>query len=101
MSKELSLSPEKAQKLQEIFQDEEFNKTLFAMETSEEVQAALKERGLELTIDEIKAIAEAIKAAQEGELTEDNLEDVAGGSVKVYPYIPVPIFPWPWKFPVW
>ena len=95
---------EKEKKLAEIFSDEEFTRALLSMETPEEVQTALKEKGLELTIDEIKEIAKAINASQEGELTEGNLEDVAGGSIWInpglFPRIPLPL-PWPRKPTVW
>lgn len=43
-----------------------------------ELQAGLKEQGVEATQEEIQAAVEKLQA---GELTEDNLEEVAGGVV--------------------
>ena len=86
------------EKVKAVFADEAFMKQLFEMETAAQVQAALKERGFELTEEEILGIrdfiikvergeisAEQLEkwAAQEenGELSEEALEQVAGGSI--------------------
>ena len=45
-----------------------------------ELQAGLKEEGVEATEEEIQA---AVKKLQAGELSEDNLEDVAGGRIGI------------------
>ena len=47
-----------------------------------ELQAGLKEQGVEATEEEIQA---AVEKLQSGELSEDNLEDVAGGLAPIYP----------------
>ena len=80
------------QKLQEVLSDEAFAKELFQMEDAGDVQKALEEKGIEMSLDEIRRIKErAMKvqsgeASQEqaepladGELSEDELADVAGG----------------------
>ena len=86
------------EKVKAVFADEAFMKQLFELETAAQVQAALKERGVELTEEEILGIrdfiikvergeisAEQLEkwAAQEenGELSEEALEQVAGGSI--------------------
>ena len=79
-------------KLQEALADEAFVKELLAMERVEDVQTALEEKDIELSLDEINQIGEFIKKAQsgeisqeqvqrmaDGELSEDELEEVAGG----------------------
>lgn len=68
------------QKIKEIFSDEAFVASLMEMETPEEVQKALAERGLDLSTEEIEKIRETA-ASQEGELSDDALEGVAGGSL--------------------
>ena len=85
------------EKMKAVFADEAFMKQLFELETAAQVQAALKERGVGLTEEEILGIrdfiikvergeisAEQLEkwAAQEenGELSEEALEQVAGGS---------------------
>lgn len=68
------------QKIKEIFSDEEFVASLMNMESPEDVQKALAEKGLELSVEEIEKIRQAAMD-QEGELSEEALEGVAGGSV--------------------
>ena len=86
------------EKMKEVFSDEAFVKNLFGLETAAEVQAALKEKGVELTEEEILGIRDLLGkvesdeisveqleqwAAQveSGELSDEMLEQVAGGSV--------------------
>ena len=86
------------EKIKEIFADEAFVKGLFELETAAEVQTALKEKGIELTEEEIFAIREMLlkvadgeisvkqleqwaTQAERGELSEELLEQVSGGSV--------------------
>ncbi len=70
------------QKIKEIFSDEAFVASLMEMETPEEVQKALAERDLDLSIEDIEKIRE-MAASQEGELSDEALEGVAGGSLTV------------------
>lgn len=84
--------------IKEVFSDEAFVKGLFELETAAEVQTALKEKGIELTEEEIFAIREMLlkvadgeisvkqleqwaTQAERGELSEELLEQVSGGSV--------------------
>ena len=86
------------EKIKAVFADKEFVKSLFEMETVAEVQAALKEKGVELTEEEILGIRELLvklengeisaeqaelwaKQAENGELPDEALEQVSGGSV--------------------
>jgi predicted ribosomally synthesized peptide with nif11-like leader len=68
-------------KVKEIFSDEAFVTSLLKIEAPEDVQKALKTKGLELSIDEIKTIGATLAKAAEkgGELNEAELEKVAGG----------------------
>ncbi len=75
---------EKEKMLMEVAQDQEFLAKILAIETAEEVQVAFKEdKGIEISIEEINAIHNAIikRIENGGELSESDLEDVAGGSV--------------------
>jgi hypothetical protein len=80
------------EKLQEVLSDEAFANELLQMEDEGDVQKALEEKDIELTLDEIRRIRErAIKAQSgeasqeqaeplaDGELSEEELMDVAGG----------------------
>jgi hypothetical protein len=72
-------------KAKEIFSDAAFVTSLLKIETAEEVQTALKTKGLEVSLEEVKAIGAVLEKAAEngGKLSEDELENVAGG---VYPH---------------
>ena len=73
-----------------VFADETFVKNLFELETAAEVQAALKEKGVELTEEEALSIREFLakvksgeisaEQLESGELSEEMLVQVAGGS---------------------
>jgi hypothetical protein len=69
-------------KLKEVFSDEAFVKELLELDAPEEVQAKLADKGVALTLEETKALGSALvrNAEANGELDEDALEDVAGGS---------------------
>ena len=79
------------EKLQEVFSDKEFVKSLFEMKTAAEAQAALKEKGVELTEEEILGIRELVakvssgeisaEQLEKGELPEELLEKVSGGLI--------------------
>lgn len=86
------------EKMKEVFSDEAFVKSLFELETVAEVQAALREKGVELSEDEILGVRELflkveggeisaeqlekwVEQAESGELSEELLEQVSGGSV--------------------
>ena len=79
-----------------VFADEAFVKSLFELETAAEVQAALKEKGVEMSEEEILAVRDLLakmesgeisveqaeqwyKQAESGELSDEMLEQVAGG----------------------
>ena len=84
------------EKIKKIFADEVFVKGLFELETAAEVQAALKEKGVEMSEEEILAVRDLLakmesgeisveqaeqwsKQAESGELSDEMLEQVAGG----------------------
>ena len=73
-------------KLKDVFTNEMFVDSLLAMQTSEEVQAALKEKGIETSIDEILQLRDKINRSVEAkrngdEFNLEQLDDVAGGIV--------------------
>ena len=70
--------------IKEVFSDEAFVSALLELETPVEVQAALKEKGIDMTESEIVSLRdEIVKQAQKvndgEELSVDQLDDVAGG----------------------
>jgi lactobin A/cerein 7B family class IIb bacteriocin len=75
--------------VREIFSDEAFTSSLLALETAEEVQSALSDKGLDLSLDEIATIRNSILTAttQGGELSEEQLESVSGGVVPIILFV--------------
>ena len=79
------------EKMKEVFADEAFVKGLFKLGSAAEMHAALKEKGVEMTEQEIITIRELLSKVasgeisgeqmEKGELPEELLEQVAGGSV--------------------
>ncbi len=74
---------EKVAKIKEIFADKDFVEKILAMETAEEVQAAIKAQGVELTIEEIEAtkaeLVNQLENKDSDEVSDEQLENVAGG----------------------
>ncbi len=68
------------EKIRELFSDETFVSSLLELETPEEVQKALAEKGVDLTIDEICTVQKSLMQS-DGELSEEDLENVSGGSI--------------------
>lgn len=70
------------QRIKEVFSDELFMAELLQMETAEEVQAALKAKGVEFSTQDIYNIRDiVINYANLDELSDSELEEVAGGFV--------------------
>ena len=63
------------EKIKELFADEAFVKELLALDTAAEVQAALKEKGVEMTEEEIVAVHDLLAKVESGEVTKEQVED--------------------------
>ena len=70
-------------KLNKALSDKAFAEKVLAMETPEEVRAALLEKDIDLDVDDLIEIKDLLVKHFEGgeELSEDDLEDVSGGSI--------------------
>ena len=68
-------------KFDEAFADQAFAEKVLAMTEPEDVQKAFAEKGIELTLEDVKAIGKKLSETADGELNEDALEDVAGGVI--------------------
>ena len=72
-------------RIKAVFSDEAFVKALLELESPEEAQAALKEKGLDFSTDELVALRDALLKMSEkagengGELSVEDLDEVAGG----------------------
>ena len=69
--------------IKEVFSDEEYVKSLFESESWEAAQASLKEKGIDMTIDQLKQMIDILKNNTTGELSEDDLETVTGGVTQI------------------
>ena len=67
------------EKLTEIFSDREFVKSFFEPKNEEEVQKVLKEKGINLSLQEIQKMREMLIQKKNGELSNEELEAVSGG----------------------
>ena len=73
-------------RIKEIFSDEAFVKRLLDQEEPEQIQAVLKEKGIELNFEEIEYMKSMVEKMLSGqadpeELSDDDLKDVSGGGV--------------------
>ena len=69
-------------RMQEVFSDEAFVATLFDAENPEEVQALIKEKGLDFSLEQIEEIKNQLVKTSSGDaLSADELDDVAGGFI--------------------
>jgi len=79
----LSMEEKLGQLQSKLETDKEFAEKLISLKTPEEMQSLLKEQGIEFTIEEIEvlreAMAEVAAKGDAGELSDKELEDVAGG----------------------
>lgn len=66
-------------KVEEAMKDEAFAQKLFETESAEDAQKLFADKGIEFTLEELKAIA-ACAQNEDGELQEEALENVSGGS---------------------
>ena len=69
----------KIEKVQVLMGDAEFVKKISAMEEPEDVQKAFADNGVEFTLEEIGQIAEMATGSDSEELTEGQMDAVAGG----------------------
>lgn len=77
-----SKGPHKLQaRLQELLADKAFSKKLLAMEKPENVQEALEEKGVELSLDEVRHIGKVVQKVQAGEISQEQLEAIADGEL--------------------
>ena len=67
------------QKFAEVFADKEFAEKVLALTEPEDVQKAFADKGIDLSIEDVKAIGRMLAENQDGELSEEALLDVAGG----------------------
>lgn len=67
-------------KIEKLMEDKAFVAELAAMETVDDMAEALNARGVEITADELVQAQDVFLAKQNGELNEEDLDQVAGGA---------------------
>ena len=65
------------EKMKAVFADETFMKQLFELETAAQVQAALKEKGVEMSEQEILGIRDLLVKMESGEVSAEQAEQWA------------------------
>lgn len=75
------MNTEQLEKLKEYLSDENNAKALLALETTAEVQKKLAENGIDISEADIERIKALAAKREDGELSEEDLENVAGGMV--------------------
>lgn len=86
----IMINQEKVAKLEKILADKAFVDKVLGIETAEDVQKALNEKGLELSMEEIYDIRDAWTKQAEGadEIDAGDLRKVAGGTIYIPPNKP-------------
>ena len=86
------------ERIKEVFSDEEFVKELFSKETPEEAKALLEEKDIDFSVEDLIKLREILVAklqksegSEEGELGEDELEDVSGGTLTFIISVIIPV----------
>jgi len=69
----------KMEKLNKLFEDAAFAQELKEMQTLEEIQNLLAGKGIAMTTEELEEVAEKYGNANDTELSDDQMENVAGG----------------------
>ena len=86
---------DKMEKLNALLNSEAFEQEMAMVNSLEEMQALFARNGVELTSEEIVALCKQINVlACEGELGEDDLEDVSGGAIGIRSVRPSPTMIW-------
>ena len=75
------------EKLKELFENEAFVKELGTKASVEDAQALFVAHGAEISVDELKALRIAVKQEAGEELSEEELELVAGGAIPALPIV--------------
>ena len=73
---------ENYEKILELLKDDAFADAVLSAESSDAVQQLFGENGVDLSIAEIKALGKSLTQS-EGELSEEDLENVAGGNIVI------------------
>ncbi len=73
------MTTEQLEKLKEYLSDENKAKELLALETAEELRSKCAENGIDISIADIEKIKALAAKREDGELSEEDLENVAGG----------------------
>lgn len=75
------------EKIKEVMQDESFVEEIFKMETPEDVQAAFKNKGIDISLDEVGTLGDIINAMSDKKshnLCEEELNKIVGGAKNIF-----------------
>lgn len=89
------INQETQNKLSAIFDDEAIMQKISMSESLSDMQAVFAENGVDLSIEEVKTFIDFMNAHMDGSLSDDELDEVAGGAVAEI--TAVTVFTWAWK----
>ena len=71
------------QHVKEVFSDKAFVTELLKLDTAEEAQKALKEKGVDMSVEELNKVRDHVleRVNENGELSLEAMDEAAGGSV--------------------
>lgn len=87
------MNQEMQERLTQIFNDESIMKKISMSESLPEMQAVFSENGVDFSIEEVQKFVDFMNASSNGDLTENDLDQVAGGAGAG----PTDIFGWAWE----
>ena len=68
-------------KIEEVCADEEYMKYLLSLGSVEAMCEALEEKDIDLTPEQLRQVGTLLRKKESGELTDEELEQVAGGEI--------------------
>ncbi len=71
------------EKIIELLQDKDFAKKVLVSETPENAQALLKEKGVDISVEELKLTRDFLLKVKNGEVSEDQLKKMADGELEL------------------
>jgi len=80
------MEKEQIEKVENLMKDENYVKHLFSLGSAEEISKELEKEDIDISPDDLRKIYSLAKKKASGELTDAELEEVAGGFI---PWVPI------------
>jgi len=70
---------EMTKRVEQLLNDEGFKNKFFALKSAEEMSDELAKHEIDLSAEDLRKVKQLLKKKEDGELTDEDLENVAGG----------------------